>query len=113
MDARPRDLGFHEGRRRTPAPLRLLWTAHPIVGRWLTWRAIPAGPSAVVQPIKAGGFVRYGAKEEVGTDGSFMETYGLALGGGNIGREVRPVRYRSQRHPAHFEPLSLESNGIV
>ena len=32
------------------------------------------------------GFARYGVKED-NPDGTFMETYGLNLGGGNIGRE--------------------------
>jgi hypothetical protein len=32
----------------------------------MTWRATPAGPSAVVQLIKAGGLVRYGVAEDVG-----------------------------------------------
>lgn len=42
-----------------------------------------------------GGFVRYGVKEEM-DDGRFMETYGLNLGGGNIGRETLTFNAKSQ-----------------
>ena len=34
------------------------------------------------------GFNRYGVKEDNPNDGTFMETYGLNLGGGNISRET-------------------------
>ena len=34
------------------------------------------------------GFNRYGVKEDNPSDGTFMETYGLNLGGGNISRET-------------------------
>ena len=34
------------------------------------------------------GFNRYGVKEDNPRDGTFMETYGLNLGGGNISRET-------------------------
>lgn len=43
-----------------------------------------------------GGFARYGVREEVGTDGGFMETYGLSLGGGNVGRETLTFAPNSQ-----------------
>ena len=36
--------------------------------------------------VAMAGFARYGVKED-NPDGTFMETYGLNLGGGNIGRE--------------------------
>ena len=34
------------------------------------------------------GFNRYGVKEDNPRDGTFMEAYGLNLGGGNISRET-------------------------
>eukprot|EP00242_Pyramimonas_sp_CCMP2087_P013577 CAMPEP_0198197388 /NCGR_PEP_ID=MMETSP1445-20131203/1020_1 /TAXON_ID=36898 /ORGANISM="Pyramimonas sp., Strain CCMP2087" /LENGTH=226 /DNA_ID=CAMNT_0043866667 /DNA_START=117 /DNA_END=797 /DNA_ORIENTATION=+ len=39
------------------------------------------------QPVAIAGWVRYGVKEEFGTDGAYKETYGLDLGG-SIGRET-------------------------
>ena len=37
--------------------------------------------------VNDGGFLKYGVREEL-DGGDFMETYGLALGAGNVGRET-------------------------
>mmetsp|Transcript_2792 Transcript_2792/g.10355 ORF Transcript_2792/g.10355 Transcript_2792/m.10355 type:complete len:205 (-) Transcript_2792:433-1047(-) len=48
--------------------------------------ATSANPNNRSGAVAMAGFARYGVKED-NPDGTFMETYGLNLGGGNIGRE--------------------------
>ena len=52
--------------------------------------------------VAMAGFNRYGVKEVNPSDGTFMETYGLNLGGGNISRstESKWIRVYAGRQAA-------------
>lgn len=65
----------------------------PALAPRLASRRLRAGarhPSGrrVRRSVLAAGFNRYGTREDGPTPGSFMETYGLDLGGGTIARET-------------------------
>ena len=72
--------------RPTPLTSRLAPGAALSRRRCPRWTATSAKPNRPAGAVAMAGFARYGVKED-NPDGTFMETYGLNLGGGNIGRE--------------------------
>ena len=73
--------------RATPLTSRLAPGAASLSRRRCPRSATSAMPNrSNPKTVAMAGFARYGVKED-NPDGTFMETYGLNLGGGNIGRE--------------------------